>query len=122
MVRGPQFGYFANSAKSWIIVKHNFLEKAKSSFDDVIINITSEGHRYLESPIGTKEFISDFVQGTINNWSKQWEKLSLIACTQPHAAYSSFIHGFFNKLVFLFRTTLDVSVCVQSLEKLFVIN
>ena len=25
--RGPQFGYFANSAKPWIIVKQNFLEK-----------------------------------------------------------------------------------------------
>ena len=45
-----------------------------------------------------------------NDCSKQLEKLSLIACTQPHAAYSSFIHGFFNKLIFLFCITPDVSV------------
>ena len=94
MVRGLQFGYFASSVKSWIIVKQNFLEKAKSSFYDVVINVTSEGHRYLVSPSDTKEFITDFVQGTINDWSKQLEKLSLIACTQPHVAYSSLFTAF----------------------------
>ena len=72
----------------------------------------------MGSPIGTKEFVSDFVQDTINDLSKQLEKLSLIARTQPHDAYSSFIHGFFNNFVFLFRTTPDVSAHVQCLEQI----
>ena len=94
MARGPQFRYFANSAKSWIIVKQNFLEKALSSFDNVVINITLEDHRYLGSPIGTKEFISDFVQDMINDWSKQLEKLSLMVHIQPHTAYSCLFTAF----------------------------
>ena len=51
IVSSPQFGYFVNSAKSCIIVKQKLLDKAKSTLDDVIINITSEGHRYWGAPL-----------------------------------------------------------------------
>ena len=49
---GPSFGYFPKPSKTWLIVKPEFLEKAKVVFADSDINITDQGHKYLGSYIG----------------------------------------------------------------------
>ena len=49
---GPAYGYFPKPSKTWLIVKEEFEEKAKSLFPD--LNITTEGCRYLGSFIGTE--------------------------------------------------------------------
>ena len=54
---GSTYGYFANPTKSWLIVKPEFFDAAQSQFSNSNINITSEGRRYLGSPIGSDSFV-----------------------------------------------------------------
>ena len=72
---GPQFGYFPNPAKTWLIVKEQHQGAALDAFGDTSINITSQGKRKVEC------------------WIDEVTKLALIAKTQPHASYASYIHG-----------------------------
>ena len=44
---GPKFGYFPKATKSWLIVKPDEFEEAKSAFDVTDINVTCEGRRHL---------------------------------------------------------------------------
>ena len=48
----PTFGYFANSSKTWLIVKSPHLQAATELFHGTGINITVEGKRHLEAAIG----------------------------------------------------------------------
>ena len=44
---GPQFGYFVNSSKTFLIVKELHLSLAHSIFGDTGVQFTTEGRRYL---------------------------------------------------------------------------
>ena len=56
---GPMFGYYPKPSKTWLIVKPDHLEKAKTLFPDV--NITDTGHRYLGSCIDDSTGLGDFI-------------------------------------------------------------
>ena len=58
---GPLYGYYPKSSKSWLIVKPAFMDEAKRLFPD--INITSKGHLYLGSFIGTEEGLENTDRG-----------------------------------------------------------
>ena len=68
---GSDFGYFANPSKSWLLVKPTVLDTAKSLFADTSINITSNGCRYLGSPIGSEEFTHNYISNTVTEWVNQ---------------------------------------------------
>ncbi len=51
---GPDFGYFPNASKTWLIVKEGQLEKAKTTFQGTDVT-TTEG--YLGSAIGKRSYI-----------------------------------------------------------------
>ena len=40
---GPDYSYFVNSGKSWLIVKERDLSEAQSFFQGTGINVTTEG-------------------------------------------------------------------------------
>ena len=44
---GPKYGYLPNGCKSWLIVKLECLKRAKSTFSNTNVNITTEGCCYL---------------------------------------------------------------------------
>ena len=113
---GSLYGYFANPSKSWLLVKPEFIDAANSIFKDTNINFTSEGHRYLGSPIGSDDFSTSFIQNKVSEWVSQLMRLTNIAHSQPHAVYSSLTHGLFSKFTFLFRTTPNVSQFVAPIE------
>ena len=73
------------------------------------VKITSEGRPYLGVPIGTDDFVESFVSTKVQEWVAQLEKLALIACSQPHAAYAAFTHGLISKWTFLSRTLKNIS-------------
>ena len=56
----------------------------------------------MGSAIGSPQFVSDFAQDKVSEWVGQLKRLSLIAQSQPHAAYSALTHGLFKCI---FRTT-----------------
>ena len=47
---GPAFGYHANACKMWLVVKEQYLSKAKELFKDTDVNITSRGRLNLGFP------------------------------------------------------------------------
>ena len=102
-MHGPVYGYFVNPVKSWLIVKPEYESSARSLFSDTSINITSVGRCYLGSPIGSEEYIIDFVKKKVMEWVAQIERLAMIAQSQPQAAYSALTHGLYGKFVYLFR-------------------
>ena len=112
--RGPFFGYFPKPSKTWLIVKEGYLEAAKITFKD--INITTEGHRYLGSYIGSKEGKNKFICEKAQEWIKEIESLSSIAAKEPQLAYSAFVYGSSRRWGYIMRTTPNISDAFQTVE------
>ena len=102
---GPAFGYHANASKTWLLTKEEHLQQAETLFGDTHVNITTRGRPHLGAPLGSEDFISDFVADKVSQWVQQLLLLSDIAKAQPHAAYAALTHGLIHKFSFLCRTT-----------------
>ena len=106
---GPSFGYFPNAEKTWLIVKEEHAELAKRVFADTSVQITVDGHRLLGAPLGTPEFRTKYLEERVASWTQLLVKLSAVAQTQPHAAFSAFTHSFVSRLVFMARVAGDLT-------------
>ena len=95
---GPDFGYFPNAKKCWIIVKP---ESAKELFQSTAINVTTEGHKHLGALIGSEEYQKDYVDGKVTEWVGEIVKLVEIATTEPQACYSAYIFGLKHKWTYI---------------------
>lgn len=85
-------------AKTHVLAKPHIL-KPQRRYLKVVISI--EGERYLSGTVGTSSFVRQYVERRRD----EGEKLSKIAETQPHAAYSAFTHGLSSKWNYLLRVT-----------------
>ena len=94
---GPDYGYYPNASKSWLIVKEEHLPVAEITFQESGVAITKEGRRYLDGAIGTRTFVETYAKEKVSAWSQEVECLSSIATSQPHAAHTAFTHGLVNK-------------------------
>ena len=65
---GHHFGYHVNAAKTWLVVKQEYLAPAQRIFDGTGIQIMSAGRPYLGVPIGSQDFITDYTQNHISQW------------------------------------------------------
>ena len=85
---GKMFGYLVNEKKSWLILKgHGKLQGARHLFSNTGIKLTTDGQCHLGAAIGTSNFRTQYITEKSGN-----ERLTDIAKTQPHAAYSAFTH------------------------------
>ena len=50
---GPKYGYYPNAAKTYLIVKEEYLSSAEQAFADTDIKITTSGKRHLEAALGS---------------------------------------------------------------------
>lgn len=114
---GPQFGYFVNSSKTFLIVKETHLPLARSIFGDTGIQLTTEGRRYLGAALGSSDFVRSYVNDKVKEWSDELLKLSEIGLTQPHAAFSALTHGLLGRWTFLSRTMPDIDELLSPLEQ-----
>ena len=114
---GPRFGYFVNSAKTFLIVKKEHLLQARDIFGDTGVQLTTEGRRYLGAALGSPEFIKSYVNGKVREWSDELSKLSEISLTQPHSAYSALTHGLLGRWTFLSRTLPGIGDLFSPLEQ-----
>ena len=103
--------------KSYLLVKSNHLEEAKSVFGDHQINITNEGRNYLRSPIGTSDYVEDSCRSKVAEWIGEIKILSEIVKSQPQAALSLLMKGVASKWLHLLRTVDDVAHLLQPLEQ-----
>ena len=105
IAEGAKIGYNVNEAKSWLIIKNpEMLQEAETLFHDTAIRFTVEGKMHLGASLGSNSFRVQYVSEKVNTWCKEVEKLSEYAKTQPHAAFSAFIHGEQHKFTYFMRT------------------
>ena len=113
---GPDFGYFVNPSKTSLIVKEGHQLDAIACFESTNVKITTDGKSHLGAALGTEEFINEFVEDKVQRWVEEVKLLSVIAQTQPHAAYSAYIHSLSCKWTYLCRTVPNIEKLVQPLE------
>ena len=94
--------------KSYLLVKSNCLEEARTMFGDYEINITDEGRNYLGATIGTREYTEDYCRSKVAEWMDEIEVLSEIAKSQPQAALTLLTKGVTSKWPYLLKTVGDV--------------
>ena len=116
IAHGPYIGYYVNEKKSWLIIKEQYLDRAKEIFSNSKIQITTEGHRHLGAVIGTEANKEAFVHEKVSEWIKQLECLSEFAKTQPHAAFCAFVHGLRHRYTYTMRTIPDISLMLKPLD------
>ena len=114
---GTEYGYFANAAKTWLIVKQEHLPLATELFADSGVQITVEGRRHLGAALGTESFTESFVKGKVQEWVEEVTRLLKIAISQPHAAYAALTQGLLSKWTYLLRTVPDVSNLLHPVEE-----
>ena len=113
---GPNYGYYPNPSKTWLIVKDSNLEEATTLFQGTGVSITAEGKRHLGAAIGTNSFVESYVKRKVSGWVHEVERLSSIAVTQPHAAYAAFTHGQTSKWTYLAKTIPDIGDMLKPVE------
>ena len=114
---GPDYGYYPNASKTWLIVKEHKHSEAVPVFEGTEIVITTDGKRHLGAAIGTRSFIEKYAEQKIAAWIHEVETISSLATTQPHAAYAAFTRGLANKWTFLARTIPDTNKLFEPLEE-----
>ena len=67
---GPDFGFHANGMKTWLLVKHGHFSVARDLFVDTEVNITFPGSPYLGGPLGTEDYMENFVCSKVNQWNR----------------------------------------------------
>ena len=103
-VSGPDFGYFPNAQKSVVVTKPSHLEEATRIFAECKMTITTEGTKYLGTPIGDEAFVNRSIEQKIAEWVKEIKQLSSIAQSEPQAAFAAFTHSVASEWLFFLRT------------------
>ena len=116
---GQKLGYYVDESKSWLIIKDRTkLETAKQIFGDSNIKFTCEGKRHLGVAIGTNEFRIQYVSEKVEEWCKEMKRLSALAKTQPHAAFSAYNHGEQHKFTYFLRTIEGMNELIKPLDNI----
>jgi len=66
---------------------------AETVFAGCEMNVTVEGKRHLGAVIGSRSFVTQYMQAKVDYLVSCVQQLSKIARVQPHAAYCAFTHG-----------------------------
>ena len=90
-------------------MKEEYTEIANETFRDYNIKITTHGHRHLGAVVGSNENKEEFVITKVSKLVKQLEIPTNFACTEPHTAFSGFIHGLRHCYTYFMRTVSGIS-------------
>ena len=97
-------------------LKPEHLTDAKAAFNGTHVNVTAEVRPYLGALLGTQDYCDKFVADKVIEWKAGREVLSLIAETQPHAAYAAVTHGLAGKWIYLTQTSPNIATLLLPLE------
>ena len=92
------------------------LERATEIFAGSQIKLTTAGQRHLGAVIGSAGFKEEYVTSKVAKWCEELHCLSEFAMSQPHAAFSAYLHGQQHKYSYFLRTIQDVSECFKPLD------
>jgi hypothetical protein len=99
-----------------LVVKPTLEHKAKQIFAGTGVKITTEGRKYLGSPIGTKEFVKSFVADMVSDWEKELVDLTQISKKEPQVCYAAYIFGLSKRWLYIMRTTSEIAELFEPLE------
>ena len=102
---GPNYGYFPNGSKTFIVVKPELVETANEIFQGTGISISTEGRRYLGGAIGITSFSNQRIDQKVREWVEEIKTLSEIAKTEPLAAFAAFTHRLSSRWNYFLRVT-----------------
>ena len=102
---GPNYDYFPNESKTFIVVKPELVETANEIFKGTGINISTEGRRYLGGAIGITSFRNQLIDQKVRKWVEETKTLSEIAKTEPHATIAAITHGLFSRWNYFLQVT-----------------
>ena len=89
---------------------------AKKLFEGTNLKITVTGQRHLGAVIGSNTDKERYVKEKVTEWIKEVRKLSEIAKTEPHAAYTAFTFGLKHKWNYILRTIPGITELLQPFE------
>ena len=113
---GPPYGYHVNNSRTWLVVKAEHLSEAERIFDGTGVRVTVTGKHHLGAALGTRTFIGKYVQEKIEVWKAELNRLSLIAKSEPHAAFSAFTNGPIGHWLYFLHTIEGITPLLQPLE------
>ena len=58
---GPAFGYYPKASETWLVLRPENEEEAKTIFHESGIIVTTEGTRHLGAALGLPSFIEGYV-------------------------------------------------------------
>ena len=85
-------------------------------FEGSNVQVTCVGRPHLGAPLGSQEYVNEFMSKKIDQWINEVEVLSTIARAQPHAAYSALTHGLSSRWLYVSRTVPQIYHHLQRLE------
>ena len=94
--RSPAYGYFSNATKSWLLVKKNVVQQARTLFEDSGINIIIEGRRLLgaaPASLGILAFVTIFIGESVTRLTtyvrtRRLQRLAEFAKSQPYMQHT----------------------------------
>ena len=113
---GPLYGYHPNPTKTWLIVKEDYYDEAKTIFSLSGVNVNTTGRKHLGAALGRQELMHEYVETKVKEWTSEVEHLAEIARRDPHVAYAAITHGLKSKWQYIMRTVPNTSHLFAPLE------
>ena len=79
---GPDFGYYPNLSKTWLVTKEGCDTAGLSTFAGTGVNVTPDGRPYLGAAVGSAEYVENYVKSRVDSWLSIVRNLTTIAKTQ----------------------------------------
>ena len=114
---GPDFDYFPNAKKCWIIAKPDKQALVSEAFKDTVINVTVEGQKHLGAVVGSRDFLESYVSEKVDNWVGEVAQLAEFAKAQPQASYAAYTFGLKHRWTYFIRTLPDIQDLLEPLEE-----
>ena len=117
--RGPDYGYYQQADKTWVIVKPKHLEEAQSIFSGTNIKITTtKSKKHLRAAIGSEIYRKEYINEKIDTWIHEIKLLSEIAAFAPQEAYTCFTSGYKLELNFCMRTIPSIGEDLKRIDEI----
>ena len=89
MTEGPDYGYNPKDDKCWLITKPETEEFIRETFNDTEINITKEGKKHLGAVVGSRSYLTEYVNDKVDRWVNAILKLAEFATTCSIVVYKN---------------------------------
>ena len=113
---GPDFGYFPNDKKCWLIAKPAKEESVREAFKETSFNVTVQGQKHLGAVIGSRGYLEEYVCEKVSNWVNEVAMLAEFSLSQPQACYAAYTFGLKHRWTFFLRTLPDIQDLLEPLE------